>query len=237
MRLYGKRVRVIDHEVRWRWWASRSFRLTSYVSCRRGSLVGAWGDCIRARDRQRGLVFLAVIVMIMIMIMIMIIVMVKVPHLIRLIPTLPRMGVTTEQILAVMCPDFSRMQRNHEVLSTIPWLQPTTGWLAGNGPAVMAIMSTMMFPINTWVRAIMIRQTQGLVGASYVEITASLPNWIHTNFEWRPSRCTKIFSLPHHVFESHHQYYFHHPSVSSSIATALINRFIFVSTAFFPHDK
>ena len=65
--------------------------------------------------------------MIMIMIMIMIVDMVKVPHLSRVIPTLPQTGVMAETILVVICPDFSRMQRNHEVLSTIPWLRPTTG--------------------------------------------------------------------------------------------------------------
>ena len=132
----------------------------------------------------------------MITITIMIIDTVKVTHFIRLIPTLPRTSVMTEQILVVICPDFSRMQRNHEVLSTTPWLRPTTGWLTGNGPAVMAIMSTMMSPINTWVRIIMIRRTQESVGASYVEITASLPNWIHTSFDLRSSRCTKFFRPP-----------------------------------------
>ena len=151
--------------------------------------------------------------------MIMIIDMMKVPHFIRLIPTLPRTGLMIEQILVVICPDFSRMQRNHEVLSTIPWLRPTIGWPTGNGLAVMIIMSTMMFRINTWARVIMIRRTQGSMGASYVEITVSLPNWIHTNFEWRPSRCTKL-SLPLYIFESHHLHHYHHPSVSFFIATA-----------------
>lgn len=121
----------------------------------------------------------------------------KGPHLIRFIHTLPRTSVMTEQILVVICPDFSQVQRrNHEVLSTIPWLRPTTWWPAGNGPAVMAIVPTMMFRINTWVRVIMIMQTQGSVGASYVEITASLPNWIHTSFDLRPPRCTKFFPSP-----------------------------------------
>ena len=87
-------------------------------------MAGAWGDCIRARGHPRELLFLVVIV-VMIMIVIMMIDMVKVPHLIGLIPTLPLVGIMTEQILVVICPDFSRMQRrNHEVLST---LRPTTG--------------------------------------------------------------------------------------------------------------
>ena len=170
------------------------------------------------------------------MIMIMIADMVKVPRLIRVIPTLPRTGVMTEQVLVVICPDFSRMQRDHEVLSTILWLRPTTGWITGNGPAVMAIMSTMMFPINTWVRVIMIRQTQESVGARYVEITASLPNWIHTNFNLRPSRCTN-FSTPPSCIQIPSS-----ASFSSSIRLIfhcycmclLINRFKFVSTALFP---
>jgi hypothetical protein len=61
------------------------------------------------------------------MIMIMIVDMVKVPHLVRVIPTLPRTGVMTEQVPIVICPDFFEIQRTHEVLSTIPWRRPTTG--------------------------------------------------------------------------------------------------------------
>ena len=173
----------------------------------------------------------------MITITIMIIDTVKVTHFIRLIPTLPRTSVMTEQILVVICPDFSRMQRNHEVLSTTPWLRPTTGWLTGNGPAVMAIMSTMMFPINTWVRVIMIRQTQGLVGAS-VEITASLPNWIHTSFDLRPSRYTKIFP-PSFMYRILSSVPFHHPSgfIFHCYCMRLDQSFQTRSTAFFPYDK
>jgi hypothetical protein len=174
----------------------------------------------------------------MITITIMIIDMVKITHFIRLIPTLPRTSVMTEQILVVICPDFSRMQRNHEVLSTTPWLRPTTGWPTGNGPAVMAIMSTMMFPISTWVRVIMIRQTQGSVGASYVEITASLPNWIHTSFDLRP--CALKFSVSHSRIRILSSVPF--PSSIRSHFSLLLHApfdqsFQTRSTAFFPYDK
>ena len=147
--------------------------------------------------------------------------MVKIPHLIRPIPILPRMRVMIEPNLVIFCPDFPQMQRNDGVLSTIPLPRP-----AGNGLA-MTTMATMTLSTNTLVGVIVIRQTQGSVAASSVEITPALPNWIHINFNSRPSRyfvmmCTKFFSqkvpLIMYSTPSHHQNHSHHSFVSFFIA-------------------